>query len=211
MRITPLDIRKQPFRRTWRGFDPDEVNSFLEMVATEYETIIRQNGEFATKLKSLEQKLDHYTHIERMLNETLITAQKATDEARVNAQKEAELIIKDATIRAGRYEDEAQERVHHLESELVSLRNQRDSFLARFKAMLSTQLNLLDVISDDLKEPEEPLEPPMQLAEEETMDEVPPPQPPPQPNIPRTNYNKNYGYNMYGRNPPEAPGQTRPV
>jgi cell division initiation protein len=178
MRITPLDIRKQPFRRTWHGFDPDAVNSFLEMVASEYEAIIRQNGEFATQIKNLEQHLENYTKIERVLNETLLTAQKATDEARVNAQKEAELIIKDAQIRADRYEDESRKRVHDLESEIITLRNQRDSFLARFRAMLTTQLNLLEVISGDLKHNEPGNSSIMEIAEEETMAEVPP-----QPNI----------------------------
>ncbi len=175
MRITPLDIRKQPFPRALRGFDPDAVNSFLEMVAGEYETIIRQNSDFGMQIKNMEQKLESYMKTEKVLNETLLTAQKATDEARVNAQKEAELIIKDAKIRADRYEDEARNRVHTLESELISLRNQRDSFLARFKAMLSTQLSLLEVISGDLKQAKEEkggfL---LQADQEETMDEVPP-------------------------------------
>lgn len=179
MRITPLDIRKQPFRRTWHGFDPDAVNSFLEMVASEYEAIIRQNSEFATQIKNLEQQIGNYTKIERVLNETLLTAQKATDEARVNAQKEAELIIKDAQIRADRYEDESRQRVHNLESELIALRNQRDSFLSRFRAMLTTQLSLLEVISGDLKQHNEGRNGSvMEVAEEETMAEVPP-----QPNI----------------------------
>ncbi|MDG5815031.1 DivIVA domain-containing protein [Chitinispirillales bacterium ANBcel5] len=179
MRITPLDIRKQPFPRALRGFDPDAVNSFLEMVAGEYEAIIRQNSEFGTQIKTLEQKLESYIKIERVLNETLLSAQKATDEARVNAQKEAELILKDAKIRADRYEDEARQRVHKHESELVSLRNQRDSFLARFKAMLSTQLNLLEVISGDLKQgSEEKGGVSEQYGDDETMDEVPP-----QPNL----------------------------
>ena len=113
-------------------------------------------------------------------NETLLTAQKATDEARINAQKEAELIIKDAMIRAQRYEDDARGRVHKLESEAVTLRNQRDSFLARFKAMLTTQLNLLGVISGDLRglQGEDGEQPIMELAEETMIDEVPP-----QPNI----------------------------
>lgn len=178
MQISPLDIRKMPFRRTLRGFDPDAVQNFLDMVAGEYEAVIRQNSEYATQLKNLEQRLEGYVKIERVLNETLLTAQKATDEARVNAQKEAELILKDASIRAERYEDEARQRVHSLESELVALKNQRDSFLARFKAMLTTQLNLLDIISGDLKQgPEENNGSIMELAEE-TMDEVPP-----QPNI----------------------------
>lgn len=180
MRITPLDIRKQPFRRTLRGFDPDAVNSFLEMVASEYESIIKQNNEFATQMKSLEQRLNSYIKIEQILNETLLTAQKATDEARVNAQKEAELIIRDAQIRAERLEDESRQRVLAFESELVSLRNQRDSFLARFKAMLTTQLGLLDVISGDLKQSTDDVcgGSVMEIADDETMDEVPP-----QPNI----------------------------
>ncbi|HEX3019068.1 MAG TPA: DivIVA domain-containing protein [Chitinispirillaceae bacterium] len=178
MQISPLDIRKMPFKRTFQGFDPDAVQNFLDMVAGEYEAVIRQNSEYATQIKNLEQRLEGYLKIERMLNETLITAQKATDEARVNAQKEAELILKDASLRADRYEDEARQRVHTIESELVSLRNQRDSFLARFKAMLTTQLGLLEIISGDLKEgAEEQGNSIMEIAEE-TMDEVPP-----QPNI----------------------------
>jgi cell division initiation protein len=151
MRITPLDIRKQPFPRVFRGCDSHAVYSFLELVAGEYEVLIRQNNEFATQIKCLEEQLGKYTGIERVLNETLMSAQRSSDEARVNAQKEAELIIKDAQIRADRYEGEARQRVNALESEIISIRNQRDSFLARFKAMLSTQLNLLEVISGDLR------------------------------------------------------------
>lgn len=179
MSITPLDIRKQPFRRKFWGCDPDEVSSVLNQIASEYEGIISQNNEYATKIKLLEQKLEGFIKIERTLNETLITAQRATDEARVNAQKEAELILKDAQMRAERYESEARNRAHDLEGELITLRNQRDSFLARFKAMLITQLNLLEVISGDLKTGHENKEhTKSQLIEEETLAEVPP-----QPNL----------------------------
>ena len=148
MRITPLDIRKQPFRKKLKGFDPDEVNSFLELVADEFESLNRQNDELASQLKQCSQQLDGYRRIEKTLNETLLTAQRATDEARLNAQKEAELIIKDAQIRADRYEHEARRRVHTLESELLSLKNQRESFLTRFKSMLRDQTALLEIMSD---------------------------------------------------------------
>jgi cell division initiation protein len=167
MQITPLDIRKHPFRKTFKGFDPDQVNSFLNMVADEYEKLIRSSNELATQLKSCEQKVEQYTRIEKTLNETLLTAQRASDEARVNAQKEAELILKDAQLRATRYEDEARRRVDKIDSDLVALRNQRDSFLARFKAMLRTQLDLLTTINEDLAEADEPEE------RDETMAEVP--------------------------------------
>lgn len=170
MRISPLDIRKQPFRKTVMGFDPDEVNSFLEMVANEFESLIKQNNELATQLKITTEKLEDYTKIEKTLNQTLLTAQKATDEARVNAQKESELIIKDAQIRANTYEDEARQRVHQLENDLITLKNQRDHFLSRFKAVLNTQLGLLEAISGDLKGLEEKGS---SETEDETMAEVP--------------------------------------
>ena len=70
----------------------------------------------------------------------------------MNAQKEAELIIKDATIRAGMQENEIRQRVMQLENDLAALKNHRDTFLARFRGMLTTQLNLLGVISGDLQE-----------------------------------------------------------
>jgi len=152
MRITPLDIRKQPFRRALRGFDSDAVNSFLEMVANEFEELIHQNSGYATRIKLLEEKCEGYSKIERTLNETLLTAQKLSDDARVNSQKEAELIIKEATVRAGQEENEIRQRIMKLENDLASLKNQRDSFLARFKGLLSTQLNLLGAISGDLHE-----------------------------------------------------------
>jgi cell division initiation protein len=150
MRITPLDIRKQPFRKKLMGFDPDEVNSFLEMVASEFEAINRRHDELLTQLKQCQTQLEQYTRIEKTLNETLITAQRATDEARLNAQKESELILKDAQIRADRYEEESRRRVHELEADLMTLKTQRESFLTRFKSMLRDQLALLDVINDSL-------------------------------------------------------------
>jgi len=153
MAITPLDIKKQPFPRVWlrRGFDPDEVNAFLLHISEEFAALIRQNDAYATQVKHLEQQLSKYTNIEQVLNETLITAQKSTDLAKANAQKEAELIINDAEARAERYEAEARQRVNRLDNEVIAIRNQRDSFLARFKSMLKTQLDLLEVISGDLR------------------------------------------------------------
>lgn len=153
MRITPLDIRKQPFRKSMMGgFDKDAVNSFLEMVANEYEQVLRKSDEAAMTIKTLEERLAGYEKIERVLNETLLTAQRATDEAKLNAQKEAELIIKDAQIRADRYEDKSRDKVNALATELVSLRTQRDSFLNRFKSLLRDQLSLVDVLGDTLKD-----------------------------------------------------------
>jgi cell division initiation protein len=153
MAITPLDIRKQPFRKAFRGFDPDEVNSFLEMVAGEFESVIKKNSELTHKLQNTQEQLEEYKKIEKTLNDTLLTAQKATDESKVNAQKEAELIIKDAQVRANSYEEQSRQNVRALQEELSRLTYQRDSFMLRFKSILETQLELLRSIEGELDQP----------------------------------------------------------
>ncbi|MFP4416924.1 MAG: DivIVA domain-containing protein [Fibrobacterota bacterium] len=188
MRITPLDIKKQPFKKTMMGFDPDQVNSFLEMVANEFESLNRSHDELAGQVNQYRLRLEHYEKIEKTLNETLLTAQRATDEARLNAQKEAELILKDAQIRADRYEDQSRQRVNNMQSELVSLKAQRESFITRFRSLLKDQLSLLEVINDSLESEQgqraagqkrQPSAPrPQKRGGGETMDEVPP-----QPNL----------------------------
>jgi cell division initiation protein len=150
MHLTPLEIRKQTFRRTFRGLDPEAVASFLESAAVEIESLSRLNNESAVRLKSVEEKLQGYEKIEKTLNDTLLMAQRISDESRVNAQKEAEIIIKDATLRGSLQEQEIRQRIAKLENELMSLKHQRDTFLERFKGLLSTQLNLLGTISGDL-------------------------------------------------------------
>ncbi|MDR3012432.1 MAG: DivIVA domain-containing protein [Chitinispirillales bacterium] len=198
MRITPLDIRKQPFKQTLRGYDPYAVRAFLEELAKQDEELIRQNNEFATEIKGLRQELEKYKNIERMLNETLMTAQRLSDDARASAQTEAKQIIAAAQINADRLEIESRHTVNQLSGEIISIRNQRDSFLARFKTMLTTQLNLLEVISGDLrnddlpKQEEQQPEPPRfappkiqptigggsgsdNIVDDDTIDDVPPP------------------------------------
>lgn len=152
MHITPLEIRKQTFRRSFRGFDPDAVSSFLEMMADEFETLIRTGSDSASRLKTVEEKLQGYEKIEQTLKDTLLMAQKISDDSRTNAQKEAELIIKDATLRGNEVEQEIRQRIAKLENDLASLKNQRDTFLERFKGLLTTQLNLLGTISGDLND-----------------------------------------------------------
>ena len=188
MRLTPLDIRKQPFRKTMMGFDRDQVNSFLYQVAGEFEQLNKKNDELSASVKILQERLDIYEKIEKTLNETLITAQRATDEAKLNAQREAELIIKDAQVRADQYEDRSRRKVNDLEADSASLRTQRDSFLARFKSMLRDQLALLDVVSGSIKDRDEDdpgrsrkrerqasaIAGGDEELDDETMDEVPP-------------------------------------
>jgi cell division initiation protein len=151
MQITPLEIRKFNFRKkTFNGIDPDHLDSFLQQIASQVEEQNRENTVLASRTKDLETQLERYKKIDRTLSETLLTAERATDDARANAQKEAELIIKDAQVRADRYESESRERVHRLESEIRALTAQKESFISRFRSFLTDQIKYLDVMAKNL-------------------------------------------------------------
>ena len=153
MQITPLEIRKFTFRKkAFNGIDPDHLDSFLQQIASQVEAQTSENTILSSKVKDLENQLEHYKKIDRTLNETLMTAQRATDDARANAQKEAELIIKDAQVRADRYEVESRERVYALEGEIRSLSAQKESFVARFRSFLNDQIQYVDVMAKNLED-----------------------------------------------------------
>ncbi len=77
MNLSPLDIRKHEFRKTFRGYDTEEVTGFLEMVGSEFETIIREASQLKERTSWLKDQLDSYHDLENTLRETLISAQRA--------------------------------------------------------------------------------------------------------------------------------------
>jgi len=144
MKITPLDIRKQEFRKSVRGFDAHEVQAFLEMVANEMEELVRENTASSEKLKELDQKVEDYRRMEKTLQDTLTSAQRTTDELRRNAEKEAELLVRNAKIQVDHLLEEARTKIVSLRSEIGSLQKQRDAFLANFKGLVDAQGKILN-------------------------------------------------------------------
>lgn len=143
MNITPLDIRKQEFRKVFRGFDPAEVEAFLDMVADTFEKASRDAISLQERVGSLETEIGRFRNIERTLQETLVAAQQAAEDTRENAKKEGDLIIKEAEIVAERAIEQARGQVGRIKAEIATLRTQRDTFLARFKGLLEGQHELL--------------------------------------------------------------------
>ncbi len=139
MKITPLDIRKQSFKKTFRGIDAEEVQAFLEMIAEEFERLNRENFEFKERERSLEAEVKRYRDLEEMLQETLRTAQKAADDVHENAKKEARLIMKEADIRGNRAIEKARNHVQMIRNEIVELKNQRDQFASRLGTLIQSQ------------------------------------------------------------------------
>jgi len=137
--ITPLDIRKQEFRKVFRGYDPVEVEAFLDMVADAFEKVSRDTITLQERVEALDTEIGRFRNLERTLQETLVAAQQAAEDTRENAKKEGELIIKEAEIVAERAIEQARGQVGRIKAEIATLKTQRDTFLARFKGLLEGQ------------------------------------------------------------------------
>ncbi|GIO13269.1 septum formation initiator [Cohnella xylanilytica] len=144
MPLTPLDIHNKEFGRRLRGYDEDEVNEFLDQIIKDYEAMIRENKDLQSQLQALQEKLGHFANIEETLSKTIIVAQEAADELKGNAKKEAQLIVKEAEKNADRIINESLVKSRKVAMEVEELKKQAAIYRARFRALVETQLDLLN-------------------------------------------------------------------
>lgn len=149
MRITPIEIRKQEFKRSMRGYDADEVDTFLDIVAKEYENLINENEQLDKQVATLEAELKHFKDVEKTLKHTLYNVQQTSQLSKENSQKEASLIRKEAELAAAQMLEKAKGELQKMKDEVASLRRQKESFVARLRHLLSSQLELIEVLAVD--------------------------------------------------------------
>ena len=143
MALTPLDIHNKEFSRSFRGYDEDQVNEFLDQVIKDYESLIRENKELQNQLAAIQERLDHFANIEETLSKTIIIAQEAADEVKNNAKKEAQLIIKEAEKNADRIINESLTKARKVSVEIEELKKQASIYRTRFRTLIEAQLELL--------------------------------------------------------------------
>jgi cell division initiation protein len=149
MKITPLDIQGHEFKRKLRGYDPDEVKAFLTLVAEEYERLVVVGGKLADEVAELKDRLGDLKERERILKETLYTAQKLADDMKAEARKERDLLLKEAELKAERLMDHANKRVAQLETQILDLKAERDAFEAKLRGLIEQHSRLLDMRKEE--------------------------------------------------------------
>jgi cell division initiation protein len=149
MKIMPIEIRNQEFKKSMRGFDPVEVETFLDLVAGEYEELLAENERLQKQNESIEADLKHFREAERTLKQTLYNVQKTSQQSKENSVKEANLIKKEAQLSAIQLVERARSEVHKMQEEVLALKRQKDSLITRLKHILSSQIELLDVLAMD--------------------------------------------------------------
>ncbi|MGH7596258.1 MAG: DivIVA domain-containing protein [bacterium] len=151
MRLSPLDIKKQEFKRLMRGYDPEEVHTFLEMVAEEFEILQREKNRLEDETLKLRTQLHDYQEVERTLKQTLMNAQESVQLSRDNSKREADLLLREAELQAEKILEGARHKLAQLKNDLQIVRAQKDSFARRLRHLLESQLELIGVLElDDL-------------------------------------------------------------
>lgn len=144
MRITPLDIQQRQFPIKFRGFDVEEVYAFLEIVREEMEDLLRENASLKEQVHRIENQIKEYRDMETTLRETLITAQQMVEDYKTNSRKQAELLIKEAELRAEQILYGAQEKVVKIHEDIVDLKGIRRHFKEEVKRLIESHMRMLD-------------------------------------------------------------------
>ncbi len=146
--ITPLDIENKRFsKKTLNGYDPEEVDEFLDELTKDYSTIYKRVNENDKEVEDLRSKLENYTRIESTLQNTLLMAQSAADEVKSAAQKQADQIIREAQNTAKEATNSIELQIAEKQKELDDLSKQFDVYKAKMESLLISQLELLKEVN----------------------------------------------------------------
>lgn len=138
--ITPLDIQKKEFKKAIRGYDPKDVDSFLDELLIDYENIYKENIELKDKVNLLADQIRQYKTLEETLKDTLIVAQSTADEVTSSARKKAENIIEEAEIKGQSLIEKARKEVENLQREYEHLKKEIFIFKTRYQSFIEAHL-----------------------------------------------------------------------
>ncbi|MFC4076515.1 DivIVA domain-containing protein [Salinithrix halophila] len=188
MPLSPLDIHNKEFKRSFRGYDVDEVNDFLDQIIKDFEFLIREKQQLEQQVEELQQELEQamdqpmtpmqntapqppappqppqpqpryqapeppapvspspssLSSMEQSIHKSIRVAQEVAEEVRLNAKKEAELIVQEAEKNADRIINEALQKARAIHSELLDLKQKATVYRARFRTLVQSHLDILD-------------------------------------------------------------------
>jgi cell division initiation protein len=145
MKISPMDIQRHTFDPRFRGFDRDEVRTFLTVVAEEVAGLQREKDLIEQRVRELEQTVGEHREREEILKNTLLTAQKAAEDIRESARREADTVVKQAEIQGDRLLELAQGRAHEVERGILELRAHRTGLRTDVRALIKRLTTILDL------------------------------------------------------------------
>jgi len=157
MNLSPLMIKKQEFEKSMRGYNVEEVQQFLNKISSEIEKLIGKNKELEDEVEKLNLQIEKLQKSENQLRENIQKTKETSAQALESAKKQSTLIIKESEAKASQMIQHAEEKVSALQNAVLTLREEKDLIIARLKAIINTQSNLLEgKVKDAGEEPKKP-------------------------------------------------------
>lgn len=151
MNISSKDIKKRDFKKGLRGYDPNEVDAFLETVSSHYEKLVVENKNLNDKIKSLLSDIEIYKENESNLQKAIIKSQNLGEEIIQNAKKKAEIIIKEAELNSRKIKQDVEDDILSKKQELENIKQRNDKLLDDVKNFLNDKLNELEEFAKSKK------------------------------------------------------------
>ena len=152
MALTPLDIQQQRFRISFRGYDPKEVEAFLEQAANAFEDLQRETLRLADETKRLQSDIEEYQRREGTFKRALLHSQKVLDQMQENARRQAEVIVAEAETQAAKLLQQAQNRLAQLQESIAGLKRQRVQVEAEITFVIENHRRLLEADRESTRE-----------------------------------------------------------
>jgi DivIVA domain-containing protein len=142
--LTPLDVRSQEFARALRGYDRAQVDEFKLAISEELERLLRERAQNEERLRSAQEQLRAYQDRERAMNEALVAAQQLRVDSREQAEREAELVLREARAEADRIMERARQEESVVRTRADGAARQFTAYMASFRALLERHLGEVD-------------------------------------------------------------------
>lgn len=159
--FTPVEIHNKEFKRSFRGYDEDEIDDFLDKVVNDYEKLYRENNNFRDEIALKNKDLEQYHKLEKNLQDTLLVAQRTAEEVssaakasaeelRANTRQACDNMLQKAELDAKAKIEAAAAQVRQIVEEYDSLVKQKRQFLTKIRSLMQTELALLEEDSNKL-------------------------------------------------------------
>ena len=147
--ITPSDIENKEFRRVKKGFDPDEVDEFLDLIIVDMEKLIKENRRLKDELAKVSSQVDKHVNSESTVYETLAAAKQLMNDIAASAERRAEILLKNAELQADMITREAKENISRYTDEGNRLMSRVDLLRERYRSMLRDELDRVNEDNND--------------------------------------------------------------
>ena len=142
--LTPLDVRSQEFARALRGYDRAQVDEFKLAISEELDRLLRERAQQEERLRSAQEQLRGYQDRERAMNEALVAAQQLRVDSREQAERETELVLREARTEAERIMERARQEEAAVRERADGAARQFAAYVASFRTLLERHLGEVD-------------------------------------------------------------------